>query len=388
MILSGGNIDPTLLIQVMRHGLTQAGRFLVVRTRVARPSRRADQAAAARGRGAREHRLGRAPPGGDGPADRPDRGRADARDARRGALRRAPAPPSPSAATWPSASARRAARASRKPLVFLKHKPSRRPARRARRAGGQRCSRTRGRGPPRTCSRPPSATSRSSRRSCRRRRARRAPACGRAGSSVAEQPELCSGFGDEAPRRGHGLVVAVERQRRGRGARGRLERELAKRTDPACTGTLQREINDIAAANEQEKACLSETQAASSRPRKRWRYDPQRRNSTTCPPRAAQPVMPPSSTGRASMPCAARIEAAIAARAPLSQIVTTGRSVGTSAPRHAQQPIRDVAAAGDVAARRARRARARRSARAPCSSSRSSSSRSTGSIRSGPAPST
>ena len=34
-ILSGGNIDPTLLIQVMRHGLTQAGRFLVVRTRFA-----------------------------------------------------------------------------------------------------------------------------------------------------------------------------------------------------------------------------------------------------------------------------------------------------------------------------------------------------------------
>jgi threonine dehydratase len=33
-ILSGGNIDPTLLIQVMRHGLTHAGRFLVVRTRL------------------------------------------------------------------------------------------------------------------------------------------------------------------------------------------------------------------------------------------------------------------------------------------------------------------------------------------------------------------
>ena len=32
-ILSGGNIDPTLLIQVMKHGLTQAGRFLVLRTR-------------------------------------------------------------------------------------------------------------------------------------------------------------------------------------------------------------------------------------------------------------------------------------------------------------------------------------------------------------------
>jgi threonine dehydratase len=34
IVLSGGNIDPTLLIQVMRHGLTAAGRFLVVRTRL------------------------------------------------------------------------------------------------------------------------------------------------------------------------------------------------------------------------------------------------------------------------------------------------------------------------------------------------------------------
>jgi threonine dehydratase len=34
VLLSGGNIDPTLLIQVMRHALTQAGRFLVVRTRL------------------------------------------------------------------------------------------------------------------------------------------------------------------------------------------------------------------------------------------------------------------------------------------------------------------------------------------------------------------
>jgi threonine dehydratase len=31
-LLSGGNIDPTLLISVMRHGLTVAGRYLVVRT--------------------------------------------------------------------------------------------------------------------------------------------------------------------------------------------------------------------------------------------------------------------------------------------------------------------------------------------------------------------
>jgi len=34
VLLSGGNIDPTLLITVMRHGLSLAGRYLVVRTRV------------------------------------------------------------------------------------------------------------------------------------------------------------------------------------------------------------------------------------------------------------------------------------------------------------------------------------------------------------------
>jgi threonine dehydratase len=33
-VLSGGNIDPTLLISVMRHGLTEAGRYLVLRTRI------------------------------------------------------------------------------------------------------------------------------------------------------------------------------------------------------------------------------------------------------------------------------------------------------------------------------------------------------------------
>jgi len=33
-LLSGGNIDPTVLISVMRHGLTNAGRYLVVRSRV------------------------------------------------------------------------------------------------------------------------------------------------------------------------------------------------------------------------------------------------------------------------------------------------------------------------------------------------------------------
>jgi threonine dehydratase len=34
-VLSGGNIDPTMLISVMRHGLTVAGRYLVVRTHLA-----------------------------------------------------------------------------------------------------------------------------------------------------------------------------------------------------------------------------------------------------------------------------------------------------------------------------------------------------------------
>ena len=33
-VLSGGNIDPTLLMEVARHGLTQASRFLVLRTRI------------------------------------------------------------------------------------------------------------------------------------------------------------------------------------------------------------------------------------------------------------------------------------------------------------------------------------------------------------------
>jgi threonine dehydratase len=33
-LLSGGNIDPTALISVMRHGLTSAGRYLVLRTRL------------------------------------------------------------------------------------------------------------------------------------------------------------------------------------------------------------------------------------------------------------------------------------------------------------------------------------------------------------------
>ena len=33
-LLSGGNIDPTLLISVIQHGLTSAGRYLVIRSRL------------------------------------------------------------------------------------------------------------------------------------------------------------------------------------------------------------------------------------------------------------------------------------------------------------------------------------------------------------------
>ncbi len=33
-LLSGGNIDPTLLISVLQHGLTAAGRYLVIRSRL------------------------------------------------------------------------------------------------------------------------------------------------------------------------------------------------------------------------------------------------------------------------------------------------------------------------------------------------------------------
>ena len=88
VLLSGGNIDPSLLITVMRHGLTLAGRYLVVRTRIARPARRARQAAHADRAGAREPRLGRAPPRGDPALGRGDRGRAHALDPRRGARAR------------------------------------------------------------------------------------------------------------------------------------------------------------------------------------------------------------------------------------------------------------------------------------------------------------
>ena len=90
-VLSGGNIDATLLISVMRHGLAVAGRYLVVRTRV--PDRPGELAKllALLARGARQRRRGRAPARDGGSSRRRDRRRADARHARLRALRRDPA---------------------------------------------------------------------------------------------------------------------------------------------------------------------------------------------------------------------------------------------------------------------------------------------------------
>ena len=57
VVLSGGNIDPSLLITVMRHGLTSAGRYLVLRTRVPdRPGELVKLPAAPRGEERRERR--------------------------------------------------------------------------------------------------------------------------------------------------------------------------------------------------------------------------------------------------------------------------------------------------------------------------------------------
>src|SRR5205814_6233929 len=63
-----------------------------------------------------------------------------------------------------------------------------------------------------------------------------------------------------------------------------------------------------------------------------WLYEPQRRNWTVWFPRARHSRRPPVSTGRASTPAAASTLAAIAAREPVSQIVTTGRPFARSSP--------------------------------------------------------
>ncbi len=76
---------------------------------------------------------------------------------------------------------------------------------------------------------------------------------------------------------------------------------------------------------------------------------PQRLNSTVGLPAAAHESIPPSTTGCASKPRAERMLAAIAARGPVSQIVTIGLSRGRSASPSASKSVRDVPAPGDVA---------------------------------------
>ena len=74
--------------------------------------------------------------------------------------------------------------------------------------------------------------------------------------------------------------------------------------------------------------------------------EPQRLNETVPP---GQSFTPPCSTGRASTPAAVRTLAAMLARMPDSQIVTTGFSVSTpSSSKSTQQAERDVEGAGNV----------------------------------------
>ena len=103
-LLSGGNIDASLMVQVMRRGLALAGRYLVLRTRVLdRPGELAKLLDLLAGR-ARERRRGRAPARGGGRAGRLHRRRAHAAHARSGALRAASRADAASGATPSSAS--------------------------------------------------------------------------------------------------------------------------------------------------------------------------------------------------------------------------------------------------------------------------------------------
>ena len=70
-LLSGGNIDPTLLIPVMRHGLSLAGRILVIRSRLTDRPGELIRLLRDGGRAAREHRRHRAPPRGRRPRRSP-----------------------------------------------------------------------------------------------------------------------------------------------------------------------------------------------------------------------------------------------------------------------------------------------------------------------------
>ena len=107
VVLSGGNIDATTLISVLRHGLTQAGRYLVDPAAASRtvPGELRKRARPGRAR-PRQRRLGRPSPRRADDERAPDRDRARRLDARRGALRRSCSRRSARPATRSSGSAR------------------------------------------------------------------------------------------------------------------------------------------------------------------------------------------------------------------------------------------------------------------------------------------
>src|ERR671922_2710874 len=75
--------------------------------------------------------------------------------------------------------------------------------------------------------------------------------------------------------------------------------------------------------HELERHGVRARDGSAARRRELTAYDPQRLNSTTGLPEACQSSTPPSATGRASKPRATSTLAAIAARGPLSQMVTS-----------------------------------------------------------------
>ena len=93
VVLSGGNVDPILLMNVLRHGMATTGRYLAVPGPDPRPARRAGAAARRARRGRRERARRRAPADLGAPAHRRGRGGAAGRDAWSAARRAGAAAP-------------------------------------------------------------------------------------------------------------------------------------------------------------------------------------------------------------------------------------------------------------------------------------------------------
>ena len=151
------------------------------------------------------------------------------------------------------------------------------------------------------------------------------------------------------PRPGAGVRArAVRAESRGRGRRSRLPAATrsVRRTAWARSAPLPRRPTAVsqrpgrAISRQLEPALAFHRSVRATAVRARGRVAAGRvglalRSAGTrrCGRRArCQSAMPPWSTGRASTPAAARTLAATAARAPLSQIVTTGLSPATAAP--------------------------------------------------------